>query len=266
MSTKNWYVCIHGASLGPIETQVVHLMIEQKRLSPMEFAWCEGMTEWKRVCEIEELGGSAAVPEMPSIPVPAAAPKKAAPPAPPQAAAPAVPAPPVAPKAVTKPVAKMPAPIKPVKVATPPPPVAAAPAPAQGESLKEKMIAKAAQKKAGIAPKPYVTIRRAERVEIDGTLDIVGHGTFSILNMSAIGVLLSSKKSVPPGTNIKFKFECKEIKKSPLDMTGVVVRDGVAQGKEEIAIEFTRVNPAHKRALQDYVESKSNEGKATEAA
>src|SRR3954467_2077450 len=116
-SGKQWFVCISGASLGPIETQVVHLMIEQKRLSPMEFVWCEGMDSWKRVCEIEEFGGTTA-PEAPSIPVPQATKTKVAPPpmAPkatamaPKAPAPPKAAAPVAPKASTpKPILKAPA-------------------------------------------------------------------------------------------------------------------------------------------------------------
>ncbi|MEZ4751993.1 MAG: PilZ domain-containing protein [Bdellovibrionota bacterium] len=130
-------------------------------------------------------------------------------------------------------------------------------APATGQpTLKELMQAKAKAKKAGAPTKAYVTIRRHERIETDAQIEVAGHGKFGLINMSVSGALLKSEKGIPAGTNLKLKFHCKEIPKTPFAMTGVIVRDGNEQGKPELALEFTRVNPAHKRALQSYVKGK----------
>lgn len=130
-------------------------------------------------------------------------------------------------------------------------PASAALPPQKPGALRAKMLAK---KAAGVKAKPYVTIRRFERVSIDATLKANGYGVMKVMNLSEGGVLLKADKEVSVGTNLKFKMTSKQLKKSPLMMTGVIVRSGFPKNKE-LAVEFTRVNPAHKRVLCEYVKS-----------
>lgn len=294
---KAWYVFSQGASFGPLETKVVKVMLQQKRVTLVEFIWCEGMTQWQRIRDVAEFGDSK-LPPYPSVPIPSEAteateaeaaeeevveeeaveeaveeevvaeeaveeveaveeevveeevveaeaePEPEPPPKPKLVAKPKV----VAAKVAAKPVAK-------AKVAVAGAKKAAAPA-AQQPTLKELMQQKAKAKKAGAPTKAYVTIRRHERIETDAVIEAAGHGKFSLINMSVSGALLKADKGIPAGTNLKLKLHCKDLPKSPFAMTGVIVRDGTEQGKAELALEFTRVNPAHKRALEAYVKGK----------
>ena len=136
------------------------------------------------------------------------------------------------------------------KAAEPEAEAPAAPAP----RAKAAPAAAAAPKKAE-ALKPRVKsppVRSADRVPIDATISIDGSGNFKVVNISETGVLLKDSASIPKGDDLKFKLTAAALEK-PLDMTGILVREG----ESEFAIEFTRVNPAHKRLLQKYVQSQT---------
>lgn len=310
---KTWYVYSQGATFGPLDTQVVLLMVKQKRLSNVEFVWSEGMTTWQRMRDQAEFGAKG-LPDYPSVPIPpeqppveeapepeAAAPEpeaaaeepaeepvaeaaaEEAPAEEPVAEEPAAeaapepepePAPAPAPKAkpalkviqgakgVKAPAAK-PAAAPPKAVPAAPPkavpkaaPAAAAPSGVnEPGALKAKMMAKKAGAPAG---KPFVTIRRFERVAIQGSVTVNGKEGCKIINLSEGGVLVESPDSIGAGTPVKLKVDAPELKKNPLDMTGVIIRDGNKDGKQELAIEFTRINPAHKRLLQDLIKEKTS--------
>ncbi|MCB0403958.1 MAG: PilZ domain-containing protein [Bdellovibrionales bacterium] len=295
---KAWYVFSQGASFGPLETKVVKVMLQQKRVTLVEFIWCEGMAQWQRIRDVAEFG-TEKLPPYPNVPIPSEAAEVSESEAEEEsveeveaqaeevleeeaqveeaeevsdpeaeaveeveAEAEPEPEPEPAPKpklvAKPKPVAGKKVAAKPIAKTKVAAASAAKPAAAAGQqpTLKELMLQKAKAKKAGAPTKAYVTIRRHERIETDAVIEVAGHGKFTLINMSVSGALLKSEKGIPAGTNLKLKLHCKELPKSPFAMTGVIVRDGTEQGKTELALEFTRVNPAHKRALEAYVKGK----------
>jgi hypothetical protein len=75
------------------------------------------------------------------------------------------------------------------------------------------------------------------------------------VNISENGVFIEGVQGkIEVGSDIKFKLKSKVFEKE-LDMTGVVVRAGATGETKGYAIEMTRVNPAHKRMILDYIES-----------
>jgi hypothetical protein len=107
------------------------------------------------------------------------------------------------------------------------------------------------------APKQWPKIRRYTRVAADGTVEIEGHGSFEIVDLSEGGVFLHSDTPLALGTELKFRLVCSKFDK-PFDMTGIVIREGISAGTKGFGVQFTRVNPAHKRAISELV------GKSTE--
>ena len=102
---------------------------------------------------------------------------------------------------------------------------------------------------------PKAKLRALPRVPLEGIVEIVSHGKARIIDISIGGILIESKDAIPIGTNLKFSIESKSLGKT-VEMTGVIVRHAdVAANKSKLGIEFTRVNPAYKRFLQDYVKS-----------
>jgi hypothetical protein len=112
-----------------------------------------------------------------------------------------------------------------------------------------------------VAPPPKVEppkkpkIRKGERVAITATVSVTGAGEFDVVNISENGVFIEGVQGkIEVGSDIKFKLKSKVFEKE-LDMTGVVVRAGATGETKGYAIEMTRVNPAHKRMILDYIES-----------
>lgn len=90
------------------------------------------------------------------------------------------------------------------------------------------------------------------RIPLEGTVKTTQHGSFAILNAAERGVFVSADTPLPLGTEMKFTLTAKAFPK-PLEMTGVVVRQSSEQEEKGFAIEFTRINPAHKRLFEEYV-------------
>lgn len=64
----DWYIHLTGETIGPIPTETVKLLLDQYRVRLVDFAWCEGMSEWKRLTEIDEFSGL--LPSYPDAPTP----------------------------------------------------------------------------------------------------------------------------------------------------------------------------------------------------
>jgi hypothetical protein len=99
--------------------------------------------------------------------------------------------------------------------------------------------------------------RRYVRVAIQGVVEIQGHGSFPLVNISENGIFVHSDLPMSIGIEIKFKITSPALSK-PLEMSGVTIRAGVSDGKKGFAIEFTRVNPAHGRILAECIGKNSN--------
>lgn len=84
------------------------------------------------------------------------------------------------------------------------------------------------------------------RIEVDGKVVLDDGTKYSIVNLSEGGVFVEAKKMPEVGSELKFKLSVKGLEKD-LEMTGVVIR--VSQDGDGFAIEFIRLNPAHRRAL-----------------
>lgn len=220
MPQNEWFVHLQGETFGPISSDLIRLMIKQNRLQFTDFIFKGGMTQWARISEVTEF--TSLIPPFPSVPPPkdGVVPKRAAKVAEPEVEVDAEPAP-------------APAPTTAARAKTPVAPKAA-PAP----------------KKEPVKPKPKAPIRYSERVAIDAVVNIDGVGSFKAVNISETGILLKDSANIPKGEDLKFKLISTALEK-PLDMTGILVREG----ETEFALEFTRVNPAHKRMLQKYVQS-----------
>lgn len=231
MPKKNWYLHLQGETSGPLPQSKVVLMLEQNEIHFSDFAWTQGFSSWTRLSDIPDF--SSLMPDAPEAPLPMEdAPKaeKSAPAAPSARAAAAVAQAPEAPPAFTerkKPALKV--------VPTEAKPAAAAPKPA-----------------APAQPKTWVA--RYERVPMDGTVTVNGTDKYPIVNISESGILMQMGQVVEVGSEVKFRIESKALDKV-LDMTGIVIREADAQPKI-IAIEFTRVNPAHRRLIKEYVAKK----------
>lgn len=104
--------------------------------------------------------------------------------------------------------------------------------------------------------KSWVKIRRFIRVPANTERAVLGeHGAYEVLNISEGGIFLEAKAPLPIGTDVNVSLELVSLEKK-FEMTGVVIRHGVVDGIAGMAIEFTRLNPAHKRALQTYIDER----------
>ncbi|OFZ70197.1 MAG: hypothetical protein A3K03_09280 [Bdellovibrionales bacterium RIFOXYD1_FULL_44_7] len=107
--------------------------------------------------------------------------------------------------------------------------------------------------------KVFPKVRRFVRVPIKASVEIEGYGNFKVLNIGEGGIYLSAGTPISLGTDLKFKLKS-ELSPKPLEMTGVVIRHGESSEESGFGIEFTRVNPAHRRLFVEYVKTKT--GKA----
>jgi len=227
MLPKSWFIHIQGETFGPLSADIVTLMLRQQRLHFSDFAWAEGMKKWTRLGETAPFENM--MPPYPDAPIPQAgkgeeeAPRRT--PSPKVAAALAL----VkrghgAQAAAAVLIEETPEP-------APPPPV---------------VIPKLAPKEVGV--------RRRERVEIHATVMLADRVKHRVLNISETGVFIKAPRGVEVGTDVKFTLESPEFPK-PLEMTGILIREDQEDGENAVALEFTRVNPAHRRILKEYVDS-----------
>jgi Tfp pilus assembly protein PilZ len=116
-------------------------------------------------------------------------------------------------------------------------------------------VAAPAKKAPKPAPKVWPKVRRFDRVPSKAERAVLKeHGGFDVVNVSIGGIFLSAPNPLAIGTEVTLTLELNSIEKK-LEMTGVVIRQGIVDGFNGFAIEFTRLNPAHKRILHDYVAS-----------
>lgn len=140
------------------------------------------------------------------------------------------------------------------------PPYPAIPIPVVREK-KEPKVEKPVAVKATPKVPAKAPIRKHVRVQFEAKVTVDGYGTFKATNVSEGGVFLKAAKGIPLGTDLKFTLECSALEK-PLSMTGILIREGQSDGESGLAIEFTKMNPAHRRLLQQIVQSE----KPSEAA
>lgn len=231
MSAGAWYVHIQGETFGPVPTDVVSIMLRQHRLQFSDFVWTDGLAKWMRIGELTQF--AAYLPPYPSVPIPKAGAQAVPQPSPPPLRAVAGARPPPTASPARRPMAQA---AQAAAVAPPPAGSAARPAPRAEAPLKE-------------------WIRRYGRVKLAGTALIDGFGDYEIVDISEGGVFLKAPTPIPFGTDLKFRIESERLPKA-LDMTGIVIREGASEdGQFGFAIQFTRVNPAHRRVIHDYVKA-----------
>lgn len=246
MANKEWYVFMMDEVTGPFGENVITQMLKQNRVQFTDFGWTKGMKKWTRFTEVEAF--AELMPPAPSVPIPDAG--KAA-----DAAPAAVPAGKVVPirtnAQAAQPATSAPATHGNAAVASAPAKASAqpkvAPAPVIVEETAPDANADAGEKK----PK-----KRMWRVPIDATCTMQG-SEFKVLDISEGGVLVECRSSdaLEIGTDLKLRIASPSFPK-PLDMTGVLVREEDFDGKRCYGVEFTKVNPAHKRTLSSYVANK----------
>lgn len=217
MPEKLWFVNIRGETFGPIGTSVVMGMLKENRLQFTDFLWTEGLTRWQRIQDLHEF--AALIPPYPTGRIPTAEHLEQA---------------------------------EPSITFRQPQPVALVP---EAPPLPGAIKIPDAQRPVRTGPSPKAKFRRNARVELDAHVSVEGHGLFEAVDISGGGLLLKGRDGIRISTDVKFRIESAHFSKV-LDMTGVVVREEVCGGHVEFAIEFTRVNPSHKRVIQEYVTQK----------
>jgi len=223
MSKSTWYVHIQGENIGPLSTANVSSMLQQNRLQFVDFIWAESMTKWHRIMDLDQF--ASLLPQYPKVGIPDLAAGEAL-----EAPAPA-PKPSPVKAAPAKSPAKKPA-IPPATEPSPTPPSAKPKKPALG---------------------------KFQRVGGKGAnVQIEEHGSFNVVNMSEGGIFLESKQPPFVGTEVTLSLELPGVEKK-LDLTGVVIRHGIAEEIVGFAVEFTRLNPAHKRVLRDFIAERIKE-------
>lgn len=213
MPNKLWFVNIRGETFGPIGTPVVIGMLKENRLQFTDFLWAEGLTRWQRIQDLHEF--AALIPPYPTNPIPGSS------------------------QTVSEIFEQ------PVRLAEPEPALRPAATEEKTGEIQKRV-------KSNSKNNPKAKFRRNARVHIDAKVSVEGHGTYEALDISGGGILLQGPSGIHISTDVKIRIEAKAFGK-PLEMTGVVVREEDCGGHIEFAVEFTRVNPAHKRTIQDYV-------------
>jgi len=224
MAGVSWFVHMQGEVLGPLATEVVTKMLEQGRVQFGDFVWRKGFAKWIRIMDVDAFQG--ALPPYPKVPIPESeAEEEAAKPKPRSE-------PRSEPKQETKPVRK-------------------------AEAKVEAKVEPKSKPEPKAESKDEAKVRKWQfpRVPIEATAVFEGIGSLKVVNIAEKGIFVQAKSVLPLGTPVKFRLDAKTFEKS-LEMTGVVIRQGQAEKNEGFAVEFTRVNPAHKRAISQYIISK----------
>jgi uncharacterized protein (TIGR02266 family) len=224
MSKTAWYVHVDGENIGPFSTEKVTSMLQQNRFQFVDFIWAKHLTKWHRISDLDQF--ASLMPAYPKISIPENS--SAEPPPPPKHEPKSEPAP----KPVAAPKAE--------------------PAPVKKESPKKEPPKKEKE------PEPFPSVRKFMRVPAKGEKVIVSDQSFTVINISEGGIFLKSAKPLSIGTEVKMELHIPGQEKE-LPMTGVVIRHGEVDKHAGFAIEFTRLNPAIKRILQQYVRAHSKE-------
>lgn len=88
----------------------------------------------------------------------------------------------------------------------------------------------------------------ANRVSIEALAQIDGFGEFPVSDISQGGMFFRADKTIPFGTDLRFRLEW-GLLPHPVVMTGVVVREGTAaNGDTGFAVRFTRMTPGWETA------------------
>jgi hypothetical protein len=98
-------------------------------------------------------------------------------------------------------------------------------------------------------------LRRYPRVIFEGRVEIEGHGEYDVTNVSAGGLFMRTEKPIVIGTSVRFRLKSSSFPRA-LEMTGIVVRHVKADEGEGFAVEFTDLDPGHKRTLDVYIKFK----------
>ncbi len=217
MNKSAWFFCLHNEVIGPISAPSLSKMVSECRITGSDYVWAEGMPGWTRVSECSEF--AALLPKAPTAALPTSAPKpeKAA-----QKAAEPTPKPAKAPEAAPKP-----------KVAAAP---ASAPAPAP-------------------APAPAAAPAPAPRAELDALVKVNGGAACKVLELSESSIVFEKVAGIEVGSDVKLKIESPSLGK-PIEVTAILSREEAYQGKPALGADFTRMNPAHKRLIANYLSGK----------
>ncbi len=223
MLPKNWFLHIEGVTVGPLEETSVCALLQTGRVHFSDFGWRDGMGRWARLSDLAPF--SKLMPEIPDADLPG--------------------------KAITS---ASPTETSPKSRSLAQAALAHAPrsTPASGAILHmiKPQVAPRAEKDAEHPKRP-------ERVTLEGHVIFEDGSRHKILNLSESGVFVRLPEDVPIlGTEVRITLNAKALGK-PLDMTGVLIREEMNEGENAVAIEFTKVNPVHRRILRSYVDSKS---------
>lgn len=212
---RTWFVHLQGQNFGPLTSEVVVLMIQQKRLEYWDFIWTQGLDSWARIADMMPF--SEMLPPYPVAPLPGEAGEATLP--------------------------------------TPQPPTLATPAPSsepQNTTPPPAPTAEATKEKRAM---PRVGIRRHNRSRIQATVAVEGYGNYEAYDIAEGGVFLLAIPIIALGTDIKFKLTSKSFPKTLSMTGIVIREGKTEDGKPGFAIQFTRVNPAHSRMIRDYAQS-----------
>ncbi len=104
-------------------------------------------------------------------------------------------------------------------------------------------------------PKTQTSVlNRPSRVPIEGWIRFDAGDLYRVLNISESGILVSIPQNVPMiGKEVRFKLESPAFGKA-MEMTGVLIREDFSAAENAVAIEFTRLNPAYRRLIKDFVQ------------
>lgn len=232
MSKKNWHFHIHNEIAGPFSTEVILTMLRQNRLQFVDYIWAEHLTKWYRILDLDEFAQE--LPSYPKIPVPRAENNS----------------PEISPKKISELSSSNSIQSEPSQL---PPQIL--PENPSAESRPSRKAPKV-EKKQESPPKKWPKIRRFVRIDGEGVfVEMEVFGRVVPINLSEGGFFIKAKKCPEVGTEFQFTLELKSLDKK-FKMTGVVIRHGQVEGVDGFALEFIRMNPAHRRAIQDFVNNK----------
>lgn len=256
MSKPLWYVHLQGESIGPLSTEHVTLMLQQNRLQFVDYIWSEQFTKWHRISDLDQF--AALAPPYPRVSIPH-----------PMQLADGAGSNYVVQEASRvleqeqenashrgrpKPNSKSQSKIEhapkaeSIKLSFEPEVARKSETPSKTKSAGEK-----------IEKKMWPKLRKFHRLPPNGEkVSLAEHGYFPILNISEGGLFLKSAQLLTLGLDVRLHLELPGIDKV-LEMTGVVIRHGEIDGQKGFAIEFTRLNPAHKRVLNEYLGKRAKE-------
>jgi hypothetical protein len=97
--------------------------------------------------------------------------------------------------------------------------------------------------------------RREDRATVIATVRFDPQDEHDVVNISETGLLLKLKRDIPMiGKEVRFLLIAREFE-APLEMTGILVREQFSEAHQNfVAIEFTKINPIHRRQIKAYVD------------